>query len=243
MLQLRKISLVGLVFVYWLWVGLWQVMAQTPRPTPTIDPGIDATSTPSPTPTIDPGIDATSTPSPTPDARYTPTPVVVPTVSPPPPAGQSPSGGLGTIRGLVYQDSNGDGKCINTGTAGEGPVAGITVEFVSSDEQTVINLQTGPDGIYGLTAAGYSYWAVSARPGSAWVVTSEKTRYVPIFEDSLVATDVNFCVQKAGAATVLLPASGAFVGTFWLTLALAVGIFLIGLGMRLQHHFRASGTR
>ncbi|MCA9975131.1 MAG: hypothetical protein KC413_05250 [Anaerolineales bacterium] len=215
MLQLRKIGLFGFFIACWLWGGLWHVAAQEPRPTPTIDPGIDATVTPSPTP--DPGV-----PTPTPTA----TPIA--------PSTQTSSGKLGTIRGLVYQDKNGDGKCVATGVTGEGPIAGVTVEFVSSDEQTVINLQSGPDGIYGLAAAGYSYWAVSARPGSEWVVTSQKTLTVPIFEDSLVATDVNFCLQEASAATVLLPASGAIGGTLGLTVAVFVGIFLIVFGIGVQ---------
>lgn len=221
MLQLRKIGLFGLILIFWLWGGLWSVSAQEPRPTPTIDPNIGTPGatpdTPTPTATV-------STPVPT----VTPTPGTSTT--------EPSSGASGTIRGVVYQDVNGDGKCVNTGVAGEGPLAGVSIEFVSSDEQTVIDLQSGPDGIYGLVAAGYSYWGVTAKPNSDWVVTSEKTLYVPIYEDSLVATDVNFCLQKASDAKVLLPASGdAVAGTFWLTWIIFTGVILFSLGLYLQH--------
>jgi hypothetical protein len=137
----------------------------------------------------------------------------------------------GTIQGVVYEDVNGDGKCVDTGTEGEGPAANVPVEFVSSDEETVITLTSGPDGRYALVAAGYSYWGVSARPGADWVVTSESPRYVPIYEDSLVATDVNFCVQAASAATVLLPASGGGGGAPLTTFLAVIGLALLLTGV------------
>lgn len=135
----------------------------------------------------------------------------------------------GSIQGMVYVDVTGDGRCINTGVEGEGPIEGIPVEFVSSDEQTIITLTSGPDGQFGLFAAGASYWGVSARPGADWVVTTEPTIYVPIYADSLSATDVNFCVQQASVARVVLPASGAQQPLAWGWLALA-GLLFVGLG-------------
>jgi hypothetical protein len=139
---------------------------------------------------------------------------------------------------MVYRDVNGDGICVNSGVAGEEPIANIDVEFVSSDEKTVITLYTGPDGRYGLAAAGFSYWGVTAKPGPDWITTSEKTRYVPIYEDTLVATDVNFCIQEARTVTTFLPASGGnFPG--WtgipslLTLAFVAGLMLMVVGMGL----------
>lgn len=179
--------------------------------------------TPRPTPTIDPF----TTPTPTPTAT-------------PPPSTSQPSGAPthGTIQGGVYKDVNGDGVCVGSGVAGEEPVANIDVEFVSSDEKTVITLYTGPDGRYGLVAAGFSYWGVTTKPGPDWIVTSEKTLYVPIYEDTLVATDVNFCIQQARTVTTFLPASGAsFPG--WtgipslLSLALVTGLMLIVVGFSL----------
>jgi hypothetical protein len=122
----------------------------------------------------------------------------------------------GTIQGVVYEDVDGDGQCVNTGVEGEGPVANVDVEFVSSDEKTVVTLYTGPEGIYGLYAAGQSYWRVTAKPNADWVVTSENPLYAPLDDDNRAVVNVNFCVQKANAATtttttaaVLLPESGA----------------------------------
>lgn len=139
----------------------------------------------------------------------------------------------GTIRGAVYQDVNADGQCVGTGVAGESPLVGVPVEFVSSDRQTVITLYTGSDGTFGLAGAGFSYWGVTARPGSEWVVTSERTQYVPIFADSLVATGVNFCLQQAAQAIVVLPASGrAASSALWLTALLGLGLIVVGVALK-----------
>ena len=153
----------------------------------------------------------------------------------------------GTIQGLVYQDVNGDGRCINTGIAGEGPVAGIPVEFVSSDEETVITLTSGPEGIYGLFAAGQSYWAVTAKPGPEWIVTSQATLYAPIFEDSQAQTDVNFCVQKTTAqgqarVVAILPAAGS-PSSPGLVVAAGAGLLLILTGLVWQWHERRRRAR
>ena len=145
----------------------------------------------------------------------------------------------GTIQGVVYQDVNGDGKCVDTGVEGEGPVEKIDVEFVSSDEKTIITLYTDIYGKYGLFAAGHSYWRVTAKPNADWVVTSENPLYAPIDNDNLVVTDVNFCVQKAnavltgGTAAVILPVSGAAHNSFT-TVALLAGSGLILAGLALE---------
>jgi hypothetical protein len=153
----------------------------------------------------------------------------------------------GTIQGLVYEDLNGDGRCINTGIAGEGPVEGIPIEFVSSDEQTVITLYSGEGGIYGLYAAGHSYWAVTAKPISEWVVTSQATLYAPIFEDGLAQTGVNFCVQKTtsqGQARVvaILPAAGS-PSSPGLIVAAGAGLLLMVAGLALQWHEKQQRVR
>ncbi len=145
----------------------------------------------------------------------------------------------GTIQGVVYQDVNGDGKCLDTGVEGEGPVENIDVEFVSSDEKTIITLYTDIYGKYGLYAAGHSYWRVTAKPNADWVVTSENPLYGPIDNDNLVVTDVNFCVQKAGTvftggtAAIILPVSGASHNNFT-TIALFTGLLLILAGLALK---------
>ena len=152
----------------------------------------------------------------------------------------------GEIHGAVYEDVNGDGLCINTNVAGEDPVEGINVEFVSSDEKVVITLQTGSDGTFGLVAAGQSIWRVTAKPDSTkWVVTSENPLYSPVLpETGLVQTDVNFCIQKGGSgviggsgnAVIILPESGAARDTTSLLLmtGAVLGIALIGIGLYLE---------
>lgn len=212
----------------------------TPRPSPTTDPMItptvteippDPTNTPIPTDTPVPTHTSTATPTPTATATEQAVPPVAPTATTSPPdAGASPGDVRGSIQGMVYEDVTGNGRCINTGVEGEGPIAGIPIEFVSSDEQTIITLTSGSDGSFGLAAAGASYWQVSARPGADWVVTSEQTLSAPISAESLSVTGVNFCVQQASAARVVLPASGAQQVLAWGWLAL-IGLLFIGLGV------------
>ncbi|HIP71471.1 MAG TPA: hypothetical protein EYH05_08760 [Anaerolineae bacterium] len=116
----------------------------------------------------------------------------------------------GSIQGVVYRDVNGDGRCVNTGIAGEEPVAGIPIEFVSSDEATIITASSGHDGTYGLFAAGQSYWRVTAKPEAGWIVTSENPQYVPVYPDSRGHTGIDFCVQEgAGNGVIILPSAAA----------------------------------
>lgn len=160
-----------------------------------------------------------------------PTPTNVPLTTPTITAASSSAqeSGGGSIRGAVYEDTNGDGKCGPASLDSGGAVSGVTIEFISSDAKTVLTLNTGSDGSYGLVAAGYSYWGVTAKPSNAWIVTSQQTIYVPIFEDSLVATNINFCLQKATTAKVVLPASGAPANTGLLWVAI-VGVILTTVG-------------
>ncbi len=145
----------------------------------------------------------------------------------------------GSIQGAVYEDTNGDGNCVNTGVEGEGPVEGVTLQFVSSDAATIIDLTSGPEGFYGLFAAGQSYWGVTALPGSEWVVSSEPTIYVPVYEaDGLNHTDINFCVRKATAAdqiTLLPEAGGARTnsssGIFMVATLMGLLLIVGGLGL------------
>ncbi|NHZ72765.1 MAG: hypothetical protein GWP17_06750 [Aquificales bacterium] len=166
--------------------------------------------------------------------------------------------GRGTIRGAVYQDVNGDGQCVNTGVAGEEPVVGVSLEFVSSDEQHVIHLYTGENGTYGLAEAGLSNWKVTATPSSDWVVTSTNPQYALIDFDNAEATDVNFCVAKVGYWTgpvypvqpiypggvvppaIILPESGAPAvnhNTGLLTAVVALvgfGFIMFGVGLEVK---------
>jgi hypothetical protein len=144
----------------------------------------------------------------------------------------------GTIQGVVYQDVNGDGKCVDTGVVGEGPVENVNVEFVSSDEDTIITLYTDIHGKYGLFAAGHSYWRVTAKPNADWVVTSVNPLYAPLDNDNRVVTGVNFCVRKAnavtyGSAAVILPQSGAAHNNLTVIILFA-GLAFTGVGLTLE---------
>lgn len=142
----------------------------------------------------------------------------------------------GSIRGAVFEDVNGDGVCVNSGVAGEVAVAGVPLEFVSSDEATVVNLETGDDGTFGLVAAGQSVWRVTVKPNAAeWTVTSENPLYVPVFpSDGLIKTGINFCVAKGGNAVVILPESGAAATSGFIPLVGMVGASLLSAGAFLE---------
>lgn len=237
MFQMRTMIIL-LTLTFLVLGGLAPVLAQEIRPTPTTVP--IAQETPRPTDTPIP--QETPIPGETPQATATavsPTATVTsPTATPitpvtTPEPGQSESGASlqGSIQGAVYEDTNGDGAC---GGTGDNPVAGVTIQFVSSDEKTVINLTSGADGTFGLTAAGLSYWSVTVKPSADWVVTSAATQYAPVFENSLNITGLTYCVQKASAARVLLPASGGAVPSSWVMVVGLLGCLLVTVGLGLQ---------
>lgn len=145
----------------------------------------------------------------------TPTPRPTPTNIAPPGGGNgdtNDSNRMGSISGFIYEDVNRDGRCVNTGVAGENPVEGLHVQFVSSDQQTVITHYSGANGDFGLYPAGQSYWEVSVLPADGWTVTSERVVYVPVYVESLNHENVNFCVTKGTNAVINLPAGGVATG-------------------------------
>lgn len=159
----------------------------------------------------------------------------------------------GYITGAVYKDVNADGLCIDTGVEGEDPVEGVTIEFVSSDEATVVTLTTADNGTYGLADAGESNWRVTAKPDAAkYVVTSENPLFAPVLpSEGLVQTGYNFCVSDGTTGTIgiggtnaviILPESGAAAAenhtAVWLTVVL--GLALIGAGTVLEIKRRAA---
>ncbi|MCP4421119.1 MAG: hypothetical protein GY805_31290 [Chloroflexi bacterium] len=165
---------------------------------------------------------------------------------------QAQTDDTGYINGSVYKDVDGDGNCINTGVEGEEPVEGITIEFVSSDEATVVTLTTADNGTYGLADAGESYWRVTAKPDETqYTVTSENPLYAPVFPaDGLVQTGYDFCVSDGTItggngstnAVIILPESGAAAtnnGVVWLTAVF--GLALIGIGIVLEMKRRTRG--
>ncbi len=164
----------------------------------------------------------------------------------------------GSVRGVVYEDVNGDGVCVNTGVNGEDPVANIDLEFVSSDEATVVSLHTGDDGSYGLVAAGLSIWRVTVNPDpNEWTVTSENPLYATVAEDTgLIQTDINFCIHKGGTgnaviilpedAIVVLPESGGTSTNqmpVWLISIVTVGAGLVMVGLGLEARKRLIRVR
>jgi hypothetical protein len=183
-----------------------------------------------------PGVAQAQSPTPTNTPRPTPTNI-------PQPANATPHG---SIRGMVYRDVNGDGQCVATGIVGETPLEGVTVQFVSSDEQTVITQLSAANGGFELAGAGESYWRVTLQPSAGWVVTSENPRYAPVYAPNLVVTDVNFCVQQGTAVVLpaliipssappLLPDSGAPANmfSFWLVVT-GLAFILFGLILHWQ---------
>jgi hypothetical protein len=148
----------------------------------------------------------------------------------------------GSIRGTVYLDKNGDGKCVDTG---EPTHPGVPIEFVSNDGKWSTYLATGDDGTYGLVAAAYGTWTVSARPNANdFVVTSQATKSVFIGSDEPLALNIDFCIQDidgpvtTGAGTniatftnvVYLPASGAAAKNLPYYIAFATGFLLFAAG-------------
>lgn len=103
----------------------------------------------------------------------------------------------GTIRGAVYEDVDGDGRCVNTGVAGEDPVPNIDIVFTNGPIR--VTLYTGANGTYGLASAGQGSWTVTANPNRAWTITSENPLHVRVLPDNeLVQTGVNFCAERTG---------------------------------------------
>jgi len=136
----------------------------------------------------------------------------------------------GSIRGTLYQDVNGDGRC--------GPsdpvLAGIPIRFASEDGLTTVFLQSGDNGTYGLVAAGYSNWRVSAEPPAPWVVTSARTVVASITAEQPLALNVNFCIADSSKTPIrrALPVSGAPIAPSVLGVVLfGISLMVSGLGL------------
>ncbi len=145
----------------------------------------------------------------------------------------------GEIHGAVYEDVNGDGVCVNSGVEGENPIADVNLEFVSSDEATIVNLHTGSDGTYGLVAAGLSIWRVTVKPDTnEWNATSENPTFAYVLpETGLIQTDINFCLQKGGNAVIILPESGAAAQPTimpWIVLVSILGGSFVVMGLAME---------
>ena len=142
----------------------------------------------------------------------------------------------GSIRGTLYEDKNGDGKCVNTG---EPVLAGIPINFVSNDGQTSVRLFSGDNGTYGLVSAGLGTWRVTADPPAPWVVTSRKTVEAFLGENQRLVLGVDFCLSKTGGVRpTVMPAAGAAVAPLLVWAAL-VGVALIAAGTGIEIRRRA----
>ncbi len=136
----------------------------------------------------------------------------------------------GSIRGTIYEDQNADGKCSDTGEPG---LPGVPIKFVSGE--TTVFLESGLDGTYGLVAAGFSTWEVTAEPSSDRVVSSLNPIFVTIDETAPSAEGADFCVAKTGAVPPVLPASGASIAPILLVALVTGGGFLIaGFALELR---------
>lgn len=115
-----------------------------------------------------------------------------------------PVGATGTIRGVVYLDVNGDGRCVNTNVPGELPVPNIDLTFTTLTGDQKAALYTGSNGTYGLPTAGQGTWVVTAVPNPAlWKVTSQNPVQVIVSPGTgLVQLNVNFCVQALPGANL-----------------------------------------
>ncbi|MCP4360482.1 MAG: hypothetical protein GY796_20935 [Chloroflexi bacterium] len=230
----RKLVAVGLLGLIWL-VVVGGAAAQTPRPTPT---NVAPTATPTNSLPITPT--ATRTPgSGNGDGQ------------------DNDQNKRGSISGFIYVDVNGDGRCVNTGIAGEEPITGIDVQFVSSDRETIIVNQSGEKGDFGLYAAGQSYWEIAPQPGSGWYISSDPIVYVPVYLETLNHENVNFCLAKGSGnaiinlsgdgAIVLLPESGAaaveqpvFDAFVWIVgVAAVIGLFFLTAGLIMEYRRRS----
>lgn len=163
------------------------------------------------------------------DPAIRPTPTNVPIIG-----SQSDYNG-GSIRGTLYNDTNGDGKCSGTG---EPTLAGVPIEFISNDGKTVLYLQSGSNGTYGLVAAGFGTWQVSAKPPANYAVTSTKTLSAFISEENQLSLGNDFCLRQVSGSTinpspVVLPESGAPAAPalWW---AAMIGLLLVGVGIGLH---------
>ncbi len=140
--------------------------------------------------------------------------------------------GTKSIRGMVREDKDGDGKCDDGAI-----VPNVPIEFTSNDGQWTHVLYTGSDGTYGLVSVGYGTWKVEAKPPAEWVVTSAKTLNPVISEAQHVALNVNFCVRKTGAVagggTTVLPQSGA-AAPAGILISVATGVMFVAVGLVLE---------
>jgi uncharacterized protein YkwD len=113
---------------------------------------------------------------------------------------------VGTIRGGVYQDINGDGRCENDEVERRLAVPGIKLHFSASDSR--FTLYSGADGTYGLIPVTPNSWQVEVKPNPIeWLATSPNPLQVQVTPgQGAVQTAVNFCLLRiSGPSLTSLP--------------------------------------
>jgi hypothetical protein len=114
--------------------------------------------------------------------------------------------GLVYISGLVYEDTNGDGRCLDTG---ESPLADMPIVLSPVNSDDTFYHRSGADGRYQADGLRWGSWEVTLAPSSGYVVTSDNPLNVFVHNTEAGKDSVNFCVSKSDAVTVLLPVSGS----------------------------------
>ncbi|MDX1616708.1 MAG: SdrD B-like domain-containing protein [Candidatus Promineifilaceae bacterium] len=125
----------------------------------------------------------------------------------------------GSIRGLVFEDSDGDG----VRDEGESGLPGVEV-IVASEGDFEMSFTTGDDGTYAPVGLGRSYYSVTLVVPEGYRA-SGPTRYerIDVGHTGRLALGVDFGLTQA-AVPAALPATGAGPGpmTAWPVLALAL---------------------
>ena len=121
-----------------------------------------------------------------------------PPVTPGPRPTVSPSKGdtsddkvRGSIRGTVYEDRNGDGKCAGTGEMG---LPGVPLDLINGEH--TLAMISGNDGTYAPVAVGLGTWTVTVKPPSDWRVTSQNNREAFLSKEQLLVLGVDFCLAR-----------------------------------------------
>lgn len=131
-------------------------------------------------------------------------------------------GPAGTIRGGVYEDTDGNGECTENAFESWRPVPGVEVHFRSAG--TSLSLYSGSNGTFGLTPATPGAWQVQVKPvPGTWLVTSANPLQVMVGAGQNAAqTGVNFCLLRIGLpGGIFLPDGIAFDdAAFWSVAAL-----------------------
>ena len=112
----------------------------------------------------------------------------------------------GSIRGSVFQDTNGDGFC-QDGT----PLPGASIDLELASANTKIRVSTGEDGRYSMTSAAQGTWTLNAfAVNREWGVVSQNPLQVEVSPSAgLFQTGVNFCMQQGVNIPAVIPPKNA----------------------------------